>query len=691
MKRSLALTAGAALAGTVVFVLAPRGEAVNTRTFTLDSSAELSAGVLDRTAVTSDGTVTLGLEVQRIAPDPAASSVWSLLDMGDGSALAGTGVDGRVYRVEGGRSTLYAETGAVVVTSLTRGEDGAVYAGTLPEGKIFRLRPPQGGRIQAPELFVQLPDTEHVWAVAWDRARHVLLAATGPQGKLFAVDRGGNASVVFDSDEPHLYSLALGADGTAYVGGGGGRAVLYAVRGPGNVRAVARFPGDEVKSIVVAGDELYAAANEFPEPPEPPRRTQALTRVPTPGGPSTTTRPRPGRGAVYLVRANGTTARLYNNAESHVTALELDREHGGELLAALGVGGRIVGIAPDRTSRLLVDVDESQVLSLAMTGRARLFGTGDTGVFYAVSNARPTSASWTSRVLDSTSVARWGVVRWRGTGALDWEARSGNTDPPDNTWSPWTALAANGGVQSPATRYLQIRARWTRDPNTVMRAVTVYYLPTNQPPVLTEVSAEAKTGDPRPQAVKIAWKVDNPDGDSIRYRLRFRGEGEQNWRPVLRQGEFVTATTYDWSVEGLPEGFYRLQVEASDEASNPPGEAERDLRQSEPVLVDNTPPRVTATVAGGRVRGEAVDAASAVMRIEMAVDTQDWRPLRALDGVLDERSEQYEAALPVFTDGGEHVVAIRAYDEAGNVGTASATFRSAAAPAAPAPARARGR
>lgn len=664
------------MAGTVVTVLALRGEAVNTRTFVLDSSTELSAGLLDRTVVTSDGQVMLGVDAQRIALDPAAASVWSVLDMGDGSVLVGTGVDGRVYRIQGERATLYAETGAVVVTSLVQGEDGTVYAATIPDGTIFRLRPPDGGRVRPAERFVQLPATEHVWAMVWDRFRHVLLAVTGPDGKLFAIDRRGSATVVFDSEEPHLYSLALGSDGTIYAGAGGGHAIVYAVRGPGHARAVARFAGDEVKSVVVAGEELYVAANEFSEPPEPPRRTVAQTRVPTPGGP-TATRPRPGRGSVYRIRANGTWERLYYNPDAHVTSLELDRER-DELLAALGVGGRIVAVGRDRTFRVAIDVDENQVLALSFGGRVRLFGTGDPGVVYRVTSMRPAGATWTSKVLDATTVARWGAVRWRGDGALDWEARSGNSDPPDATWSPWAPLSPDGVIQSPAARYLQVRARWSRDPATVLRAVTVYYLPSNQRPVLTEVTAEAKSGDSRPAVIKIAWKVDNPDGDTLRYRLRFRGEREQNWRPVLRQGEYITSTSYEWSVEGLPEGYYRVQVEASDEASNPDNETERDVRVSEPVLVDNTPPRVTVTVAAGRVRGEVTDGASAITRLEIAVDTQEWRPLRALDGVLDERSEQYETALPIFTDGGEHVVAVRAYDEAGNVGTASATFRAPA-------------
>src|SRR5262249_8628298 len=153
--------------------------------------------------------------------------------------------------------------------------------------------------------------------------------------------------------------------------------------------------------------------------------------------------------------------------------------------------------------------------------------------------------------------------------------------------------------------------------STIMRAVTVYYLPTNQRAVLTDVSTEIKTGDPRPQPVKISWKVDNPDSDSMRYRLRFRGDADQTWRQVLRQGQYVTASNYEWSAEGLPEGYYRVQVEASDEASNPESDTERDSRDSEPVLIDNTPPRVTVTIAGTTVRGEAVDRGSVVTRADM--------------------------------------------------------------------------
>lgn len=677
VRTRLAALAFMGCATGVVLVAAP-GEAVVTRTFSLDTATELSAGVLDRVSVAADGTVVLGADVQRIAPPDTVGSVWSLLDMGDGSVLAGTGVDGRVYRIANNAATLYAQTDALVVTSLTRADDGTVYAGTLPDGKLYKLVAPSNGRPSAPVVVAELPGAQHIWAVAWDRARRAVLCATGPEGKLFAVDprlpSGSNATVVFDSEEPHLYAMAL-RNSEAIVGSGGGHAIVYAVRGAGQARVLARLQGDEVKGIAIAGDDVIAAANEFTESPEPPRRSTSTGRTPSPGGVAAG-RPRAGKGSVYRLRPSGLFERIYNNTESHVTALEWNGST-REAWASLGVGGRVIAVAEDRTSRVAFDVDETQVLSLSLTGRTPIFGTGDTGVFYRVTDARPQGATWNSKVLDATSPARWGAVRWRGSGAIDWESRSGNTDTPDATWSAWQALDPDGAVQSPSSRYVQVRARFGREASTTVRAVTVYYLPENQRAVLTEVTAatpETKVGETRASVIKLAWKVENPDADAIRYRVRFRGDAEQTWRPLLRNQDWLSGTSYEWGTDGLPEGWYRVEVEASDEASNPSDAATSDRRASEPVLVDNTAPTVTVRAEADRVSGDAHDGASAVTRVEVSFDAGEWRPMRASDGVFDERDESFTATLPTLASG-EHVVSVRAYDEAGNLGVASARFR----------------
>ncbi len=648
--------------------------AVNTRTFVLDTNADLSAGVLDRVSVTADGSVVPGAALTRVGLPDGVTSVWSLLDLGGGAMLAGTGVDGRVYRVEHGTASLYAETGSVVVTSLTRADDGTVYAGTLPDGKLFRLRPPVGGHATAPELVVALPGVQHIWAVLWDHTRGVVLCATGPEGKLFAVDPTGRATVVFDSEEPHLMTLTPGFHGEVLVGAGGGHAVVYAVEGPGHARVLARLAGDEVKGIAVAGEDIAAASNEFTEPPEPPHRTLAQTRTVATSAP-TTARPHPGHGNLYRIHPGGSMERVYTNADAHITAVAWDAGR-REILAGLGVNGRIVAVAEDRSARVAFDVDEHQVTAIGRLGTAMVFATGDSGAVYLVGEGVPTGATWNSKVLDAGSPSRWGAVRSRGTGAMEWSSRSGNADTPDALWSPWEPLAADGGIRSPTGRYVQVRAQMGSDPATVLRSVTVYYLPVNARAVLTEVTGapgETKAGEARSTIVKLGWKVDNPDADTLRYRLRYRSDEDLSWRPVARNQDWVSTLTYDWPTEGLPEGYYRVEVEASDEVSNPPEDVLRDRRLSEPLLVDNTAPVVTAAVTNGGVHGEAVDGVSAVTRVELSMDGGEWHPVHATDGVFDSRREGFEGA--VETAPGDHTVAVRAYDEAGNAGVTNVRYR----------------
>jgi hypothetical protein len=673
MNNRLSLIAISALGIASVVALVPRSSnAVQTRTIVIDSAVDLLAGTLDRTSVTSDGSVVLGSDITRVALDPAASSAWCIYDAGD-ALYVGSAVDGRVYKITNGRAELWANTGSVAVTAIVAGDNNTLFAATLGEGTIMKLRGPENGRVRDAERFVRLPGVEHIWALRFDSARHTLLAATGPEGKLFAIDAQARPSVLFDADEPHLYSLALGENNNIYVGTGGTAAVVYHVQRPGVAQAIARLVGNEVKAITTVGPLVYAIANEFPEAPEAPRRSVAPSRVPSPGG-TGATRPRPGRGALYMIREPGITERMYQSADTHLTALEWDNTR-HELFVGMGANGRVLAVSEDRTARIAFDVDETSVLSLSLTGRIRAFGTGDSGAVYLVQAGRPERPTWTSRVLDATSASQWGAVRWRGTGSLDWEYRSGNSDPADNSWSAWTALRDDGTVPSTTTRYLQIRARFSRDPATVLRAVTVYYLPRNQRPIVTEVTTESRAGDVRPPVVRLNWKVENPDNDSIRYRLRYRGDNETAWRPLLRNSDYSTLLTYEWNVDGLPEGFYRVMVEASDEASNAEGDALSDRRESEPLLVDHSAPALTVRVDNGRIVGNARDGASAVTRVEVAFDTMEWRPARAQDGVFDERDEGFEARVPTGLSQGEHTVAVRAYDEAGNMGSATVTLR----------------
>src|SRR5690606_5349899 len=116
---------------------------------------------------------------------------------------------------------------------------------TLPDGKIFRF---DGGKLA--EL-VTLKDTEHVWQIAFDPKTDSLYAATGPQGKLWRIDRTGNAQVYYDAEEQHLMSVAVAADGTVYAGASY-KAQLYRIAGTVRAEVLYDFVSTEVLGIAFA-------------------------------------------------------------------------------------------------------------------------------------------------------------------------------------------------------------------------------------------------------------------------------------------------------------------------------------------------------------------------------------------------------------------------------------------------------
>lgn len=674
----LSLTGAAALISLTFVAFAPEAWATSTERFVLDDAESLAAGELERTAVHSDGRVTVGAELRRVALPDDVPLVYASARASDGTVYLGTGNDGRVFRLRGDALEEHAQTGQLLVSSLAVGDGGDVYAGTLPEGRIYRI----GADGQANE--VARPDgVEHVWDLLWDPRRNVLFAATGPEGRVYAIDRRGRAQIWWDSGASHVMSLALGDEGAIYAGTSD-EALVARITGPGRVSIVHDFDGNEITALAYADGVLAVGANEFPDPPNV---TSAHSKARSSATASTPV-PRPGKGRIWRVDAQGRAERLFAQDEGHITSLSFLDD--GTIVAGTGEDGRIVRVNPDRTTATWIDVDERQVLDVSMAGDAPYFVTGDGAAVYRIVDAQPRNAIWNSKVLDGRFTSRWGQLVWRGEGQLLLQTRSGNTEAPDETWSEWSSdLASPGPVRSPQARYLQIRARFDRDPTATLRAVTVYFLPQNQRPRVTDVRVEgankqatermrAERQDHVPDAstqYKLAWDVDNPDGDRLRYRIRYRQEGQTVWRDLLRSDVVLTETHYEWDTGAIADGWYVVRIEATDAMDNPTTLALDDTRESEPIRIDNHAPRVEGLRwAGNRLAGRAIDGLGPVARLEYAVDGGDWQPFFPEDDLFDEATESFSLDLSAL-DPGLHVVSVRATDAAGNAANAEAQIR----------------
>jgi hypothetical protein len=163
-----------------------------------------------------------------------------------------------------------------------------------------------------------------------------------------------------------------------------------------------------------------------------------------------------------------------------------------------------------------------------------------------------------SKTLDAQSFAQWGRATWRGDvppgTAIALQARSGNTDPPDRTWSNWGAeLTDSRGslLECPPARFVQWRALLKssdRDKSPELREVDVIYMQRNLPPEFRKlevlqagVSLQAVPASPTgPEG-----KVSGGDSDNPRHRPhpQSRRGFDPGARSVIWQVPIRTTTT----------------------------------------------------------------------------------------------------------------------------------------------------
>jgi hypothetical protein len=321
------------------------------------------------------------------------------------------------------------------------------------------------------------------------------------------------------------------------------------------------------------------------------------------------------------------------------------------------------------------------------------FTTDDTAAFYRTSG-RAKAATYVSDVLDAKSPSRFGKIAWQSTGKITVETRTGNTAKAGPGWSDWaspTGISKSGGsghaakVASPPGRYLQFRVAFDAADATLTKVAT-YYLPQNSATELLDVTIEPAasgsqtikdgTAKPRSPVLHVKWQIENPDGDETTYALTVRREGEVRWRPVTPPRIPVTGTTYEWNTESYQDGYYRLRVVASDSVANSPDRALETQKTTPVFALDNERPVIEGlTVNHPRASARASDALSNIVEMAFSVDDGPWQLGATQDGLFDDLAETLRIDLPTDLPAGMHTLAVRIADGAGNLGSASVSFR----------------
>jgi hypothetical protein len=670
VKKPLAL----ALTLAALSTLAPHARAVGTRYFELGTADDFTTTESKGVAIRSDGRVHEGLALGSLALGDGVIALVSTTDA-RGRVLVGTAPQGKLLRVDGTIVTPLAETKELAIASLLRvGDD--VFVGTLPNGKIFRLRG------DALEPFTTLEGADHVWALAYDSATKSLLAGTGPDGKLFRVDEKGKASVLADFDEPHVTALARSEAGRLVAGTAGQHAWVFDIAADGKASVVAELPGKEIKGLgFVAGGDLFAISNEYGELPEVPKRAPTAAR--TPAGPAAYPRPKPGKGTLSRIDAEGRVEKFLSHADTQYTMLYV--QSASRIYVGTGNDGRLFLVDENHRSELVADVDERAIMAIDPTPWRGFLLTSDAAFLRRFQAPGDGDAVWMSKVLDAGQRARLGAFSMEARGNVELAFRTGPTVTPDAHWSEWSGWSAKRGVPAvPSNRFFQVRARGFVKGGELAQ-VRVPFLPENQRAIVLELTASPRgtpartkeglvvlpTEAPKHDAVvKLSWRTDNPDGDTLRFRVAYRKEIDTVWRELFDEESAYTKTDHEWDTSGLVEGRYVVRVEASDELANAPGKARKHVLESEAFTVDNAPPRfLLAAVDGDRLKARVVDGAGPIARVELAVDGKaKWTALDPVDGIFDDADESFEVDLPKLgLATGRHVLMLRAFDRAGNV------------------------
>lgn len=644
--------------------------------------ADFAGGTGIGVSLSADGELALGPAPAPLA-EVEAERVWSLAAAGD-TLWVGTGDEGRLYRRVGrAEPDLLLDAPEVGLQALEVAGDG-VYVGTSPDGLVYHVRR------DGASTTVLRTGSRYVWDLAADGGDGLLIAAGAPArvlrlhgdrtDTLFALPADGHVRSLAAVGGRWFAGTAVSVppppDGTAPPTR---RARIYEVSAAGG-RLVAETEHEEVTHLATLGDTLFAAVTSTPPTGQVGAKpAAALLRVQPDG-------------AVFPVWSGpGVWAGLHA-ADGWLTAVAREP-------------GRILRVRADgRAFERVAHLDSLAPNAAVPFAGGLAVGDAISGRLWRLAAAAGDSGTFDGAVVDLGGTARFGALEWDAQvpqgASVRLRTRSGNGDPPDESWSPWSeALTAPGqAIASPPARYLQYRVvlrAGAGRPGPRVRQVAFTAQQANLPPRLADLETvayaqrtppqgqdQAPSGNgredagglPKSKSLRLVrWQAGDGNGDELRFRIYLRGEDQRDWKLVE---EDTDKTSLVWDTETMPEGLTRLRVVASDAADNPPGQALEDELVSAPFAIDNSPPVVGLEVerAGGAVvvRVTATDRVTAVRGGRYSIDYEDrGRRLAAADGMFDGLSESASFGLDDLSPG-EHVVCVQAWDALDNVGVARA-------------------
>jgi len=612
-------------------------------------------------------------KAEKIATLDGAIAVVALAQGSDGTVYAGAMPGATVWKIDvaGKKATKYVtlkdvETVWSLATSPTSGGD-ALYAGTGPDGKLYKITKGAGKEVFATE-------DKRITALAATPDGAIWLG-TSERALVFRHDKDGKTRAMADFAGNEISAITP-------IGGG----VVVAA----NELTEMTQMGAKSAATVETGDDAEAPQGETPKMPDTGttpgadkennndlgrkgarKGKGALFRVGDDGRleqlhaltqtyfTSIAVDP---DGAIYAGAADKGRVYLVATDDSVGTAFDVDER----AVSQLFWDGKQLAFTTDDTAALY-----------RATGKASK-AKYVSEVFDAKEPSKFGKLIWQSSGKLAVET-RSGNTAKPGAGWSEWES-------PGSVAKVGTGQGGSGGkIASPAGRYLQFRVSFNDD-DASLRRVTAYYVPQNEASDVSDVEVELSSRETMPTLkdsasrsrsplLKLSWKVENPDNDDTTYTVQVRRDGEADWRALVSAKAALTSTSYEWNTETYQDGWYRVRVTSSDAAANSPDRALTSVATSALFAVDNTKPEISdLKVTAPKATAKVSDELSAITEMAFAVDDGAWQLGTTGDGIFDDLSETLVVQLPADLAKGTHTLSIRVADASGNVGSTSTTF-----------------
>ena len=651
------------------------------------------------------------------APEP---DVFALAVGPEGDLYVGTSPEGKIYRVTPeGKSSVFYDPNTKYIWAMLFDPEGRLYVATGDQGQILRVDRTGKGKV-----FFDSNQT-HIMCLAFDHHNN-LLAGSVPDGLVYRIGPDGKGFVIYQADLPEIHDLVVDGQGDIYASalGAPGHKGIPTILMP-HTPAVT-LPTQVV--TVTADSENGVSENkklpsQKPKKPQPPaEKKRVAPSFIRPGTSVVTSNPlmmTQSRGALIRISPSSAVETLWNSNSESAYGLAL---LGKKIIFSTDSNGQIFELDPTQFGEnltLLTETHESVATRLMREGNNLYIATSNVAKLFRMGSAAGHEGTYESRVNDTKFISRWGVISWRGHSpagsSIEFYTRSGNFKRPDKTWSGWAGPYRDkdgSQITSPAARYIQWKAvfRGSASARPILDEVSVAYLNQNLSPEIesfnvsnagertsasnsgtTTANVSAMTvnvtatpqityadpGQAAPSSTKnpvtLTWKASDPNSDQLEYSLYLKSSDETTWH-LLK--EKIRSTSYTLDHSTLADGQYVAMLVASDALSNPSATARKDRMLSTPFWIDNTPPTVNlehADVKGNHavVQFRVEDTTSPLHNAQSSVGDGHWQEINSDDGIIDSRSEAFTVKTGNLAPG-EHVITLRAYDTAGNVGIGKA-------------------